>query len=312
MRFASLPAGRFEMGCSGKGEDFGKDETRHAVAISRGFGLGVVPVTNAGYRQFDPKHRSGDYEGADLDGDTQPAVRVSWEDAVKYCEWLSAQPDERRAGRKYRLPTEAEWEYACRAGTATAYWWGDAFRPEACNFADRRTVALKLDWADPRGRRRIRGVVPGRFVPGQSVGPARHARQRLAVVQRPLPSRSPRRPRDRPGRPRLRFDPRPPRRRLVRRAGCAVRPREWLSVRTNAAPTSASGWFACGNSAAGRPQPGNSAAGAPGQKRCRRSRSTSIFRASTTSPAARRQVSAGITTRQLNSSALSSSTAFCE
>jgi len=148
MKFVRVPAGKFEMGCSGKGADSGKDETRHTVTITRGFLLAVVPVTNANYRLFDPKHTSGRYEGTDLDGDDHPVVQVSWDDAVKYCRWLSNLPQERRAGRQYRLPTEAEWEYACRAGTTSAYSWGDEIRADACNFADRRAAALRLAWAD--------------------------------------------------------------------------------------------------------------------------------------------------------------------
>ncbi len=57
-----------------------------------------------------------------------PVVQVSWNDAVAYTRWLSA-----KSGRAYRLPTEAEWEYACRGGTRTRYWWGDAFDPTMLN-----------------------------------------------------------------------------------------------------------------------------------------------------------------------------------
>lgn len=69
-----------------------------------------------------------------------PVVLVSWNDAVAFCKWLSSRPDEREKWRNYRLPTEAEWEYACRAGTDTAFWWGDDFDDtgRVANIADRR------------------------------------------------------------------------------------------------------------------------------------------------------------------------------
>ena len=60
--------------------------------------------------------------------DRYPVVQVSWNDAVEYTRWLS-----RRTGMAYRLPTEAEWEYACRAGTQSRYWWGDDFEPDRLN-----------------------------------------------------------------------------------------------------------------------------------------------------------------------------------
>ncbi len=110
-----IPAGIYLMGSPDEYE-----KPIHQVTISKPFAMGKYPVTNAEYRKFRPKHDSGKYQDLSLNDDTQPVVRVSWEDAMAYCTWLSEQ-----TGKDYRLPTEAEWEYCCRAGTNTRYWWGD-------------------------------------------------------------------------------------------------------------------------------------------------------------------------------------------
>ena len=100
------------------------------VRFDRGFLMGRCEITNAQFRLFDPAHDSGletgeayqfgdDERGFTLNRREQPAVRVSWEQAAAFCEWLSA-----RTGRRFALPTEEQWEYACRAGTATPLWYG--------------------------------------------------------------------------------------------------------------------------------------------------------------------------------------------
>lgn len=119
MRLARIEPGHFLMG-SERGD---LDELPvHRVAVTRPFYMGVHQVTNAEYERFDPRHR-------DLRGklgfslaDDEAVVFVSWHEAAAYCRWLSE-----RDGRPYRLPTEAEWEYACRAGTLSEYSTGDAF-----------------------------------------------------------------------------------------------------------------------------------------------------------------------------------------
>ena len=124
MQFVLIPAGEFQMGSTGADEDAGIDEKpRHLVRITKPFFLGKYEVTRGQFRKF--VESTGYNENAwQTPGfeqtDEHPVVNVSWYDAVKYCEWLS-----KKDGRTYRLPTEAEWEYACRAGSTTHYSFGD-------------------------------------------------------------------------------------------------------------------------------------------------------------------------------------------
>jgi formylglycine-generating enzyme len=113
MRMVLIQPGSFMMGS----DDGDWDERPvHKVTISRPFFMAAAEVTNAQYEQFDPAHKK--YRGLRglSKGDGEAVIFVSWHDAVRFCEWLSA-----KEGRPCRLPTEAEWEYACRAGTTTAY-----------------------------------------------------------------------------------------------------------------------------------------------------------------------------------------------
>jgi len=110
-----LPAGTFTMGHASV-----QNNLPHQVTLTKGFYLGVYEVTNAQWERVMGSVPS-DRKGAD-----RPVERVNWEDVTEFCRKLSALPEERQAGRVYRLPTETEWEYACRAGTKTDYCFGDA------------------------------------------------------------------------------------------------------------------------------------------------------------------------------------------
>ena len=114
MEFASIPAGKFLMGSPATEE--GRDqENQHEVTLTQGFRMGVHEVTQAQYEQVMGQNPSY-FKGATL-----PVETVRYNDALEFCQKLSDLPAEKAAGRKYRLPTEAEWEYACRAGTSRLF-----------------------------------------------------------------------------------------------------------------------------------------------------------------------------------------------
>jgi hypothetical protein len=117
MRLLRIEPGAFEMGSSTGDQD---ESPVHTVTLSEPFWMAMTPVTNEQYERFDPDHRAlRGKRGISL-RDDEAVVFVSWHDAVAFCAWLSE-----KEGRPYRLPTEAEWEYACRAGTRTPYHTGE-------------------------------------------------------------------------------------------------------------------------------------------------------------------------------------------
>lgn len=147
MEFVRLPAGEFTMGSPETETERFPNETPHRVTITRPFWMGTTHVTVAqfdafvqatGYQTAAEKQgwSGGAWNVAENKWDRReggswrnpgfeqrpdhPVVCITWHDAVAFCEWLAA-----KEGRPYRLPTEAEWEYATRAGQSTAYPWGD-------------------------------------------------------------------------------------------------------------------------------------------------------------------------------------------
>jgi formylglycine-generating enzyme required for sulfatase activity len=123
LEFVRIPAGEFRMGARGE-DPFPDEEPVHPVKITQSFYLGRFPVTQAQYAAFRPDHENG------FPGDSRrPVEQVSWDDAAAFCAWLN---DPQQVtwpsgldGFRAQLPTEAQWEYACRAGTETEYHTGD-------------------------------------------------------------------------------------------------------------------------------------------------------------------------------------------
>lgn len=125
-----IPAGRYLMG-SPDDEDgrFDDEGPQHEVVIAEPFAIGKNPVTFAEYDYFCKSTGMPKLGDEGWGRGNRPAINVSWSDAKAYTEWLSD-----TAGASYRLLSEAEWEYAARAGTTTRYWWGYAIAPIHANY----------------------------------------------------------------------------------------------------------------------------------------------------------------------------------
>lgn len=147
IRMVDIPAGSFYMGGEGAGEDY--DELPiHKVNITHPFKMSMTEITNAQFEAFRPEHKAlRGKNGLSLEDD-EAVVYVSYADVVAFCEWLS-----RKEGKHYRLPTEAEWEYACRAGTYYLYNTGDglpeAYRKNQQTARDLKPVSLKVGQTPP-------------------------------------------------------------------------------------------------------------------------------------------------------------------
>ena len=143
-----VPAGEFEMGSpEAEKEAFDSERPVHKVKITKPFYMGKLEVTNAQFKRFRPDHSS-----RHMDGPNQPATFVSWYDADFFCRWLGE-----KAGKAVALPTEAQWEYACRAGTRTRFYSGDSVR----GHMDSADLA-KVAWygANAKGSTKDAGQLP--------------------------------------------------------------------------------------------------------------------------------------------------------
>ena len=125
VKLVRIPAGEFMMG-DALGEP--DEKPLRQVTIERAFWMATCEITNEQFRLFDPEHDSryyqkrharSDDQGLSLNESDQPVVRVSWNRAMTFCQWLSA-----RTGMRFTLPSEAQWEYACRAGSITPLHYG--------------------------------------------------------------------------------------------------------------------------------------------------------------------------------------------
>ncbi len=153
--------GAFTMGASRREPGRRANETIRNVKLTRPFYLGLKEVTNKEYRLFDKGFSSGIVRGNSLNGETQPVVNLTWQQAASYCNWLSKQASLKpfyieKEGRitgfdktadGYRLPTEAEWAWAARVtntGEILKFPWGGELPPgkNSGNFADRKAAAL--------------------------------------------------------------------------------------------------------------------------------------------------------------------------
>ena len=125
-----IPPGWFTMGDATDDPSAGDAERpAHEVSIPSGLAISTGPVTVAEFRHFRPDYLPE--EDAIL-----PAVFISWVDAAEYCAWLSL-----KTGRPYRLPSESEWEFACRAGSAAAFAFGAEISPLVANYHDAQNGA---------------------------------------------------------------------------------------------------------------------------------------------------------------------------
>lgn len=151
MKLSLIPPGQFTLGPNG---------STYRVAISEPFYMGVTEVTLGQYRWFKPGH---EVVGAapEFNADDVPAAMVSWNDAQAFCHWLSERPEESQARRAYALPTEAQWEWAARAGTTTTRYFGDTDKGQAeYSWFNHTYTQNPQHEANGRGRQPVGGLKP--------------------------------------------------------------------------------------------------------------------------------------------------------
>ena len=156
LEMVSIPGGKFLMG-SPAGEGYDSEKPQHQVTVPPFF-MGKYAVTQAQWRAVAslPKvERDLDPDPSHLKGGYRPVEQVNWYDAVEFCKRLS-----KKTGREYRLPSEAEWEYACRAGTTTPFYFGATISTDLANYDGNYTFA-----DGPKGQYRQQTTPVGQFPP---------------------------------------------------------------------------------------------------------------------------------------------------
>ncbi len=128
LELVQIPAGRFVMGSPAKEATYGDEKPQHAVRVPP-FLIGKFVVTQAQCEAVMGTNPAVQYNADHFVAPDKPVVGVSWNDAIAFCEKLSQQ-----TGRMYRLPSEAQWEYACRAGTETPFYFGETLTVAIANY----------------------------------------------------------------------------------------------------------------------------------------------------------------------------------
>ncbi|WP_020474843.1 formylglycine-generating enzyme family protein [Zavarzinella formosa] len=151
MKLLLIPGGSFTMGPNG---------STYRVTLGQAFYLGETEVTLGQYRRFKAGHKIA---GAadEFNADDRPAAMVSWKEAKEFCDWLTDQPEEKKAGRQYSLPTEAQWEWAARAGTSTSRHFGETDKGQAdYSWFNVTYTPNPKNEADGRGRQPVAKLKP--------------------------------------------------------------------------------------------------------------------------------------------------------
>lgn len=157
LEMIKIPGGKFNMGSLPTEAGHGYEESPQHEATISGFALGKYPVTQAQWRAvaaLPAVSRNLDPTPAYFQGINHPVEQISWLDAVEFCARLS-----KKTGRSYRLPTEAEWEYACRAGTSTPYYFGEILTQELANYNNSTTTPVGSFQANAFGLHDMHGNV---------------------------------------------------------------------------------------------------------------------------------------------------------
>ncbi|MEM7725498.1 MAG: formylglycine-generating enzyme family protein [Cyanobacteria bacterium P01_A01_bin.45] len=164
LEMVAIPGGTFIMGSpEDEAERYDDESPQHQVTVQPFF-MGKYPITQAQWRvvanmkhlrvNCDLEPEPSNFKG-DNKGDNLPVEKVSWYDAVEFCDRLS-----QHTGKEYRLPSEAEWEYACRAGTTTPFHFGETITAELANYNASSTYA-----SEPQGEYREQTTPVGQFLP---------------------------------------------------------------------------------------------------------------------------------------------------